>query len=97
MRKPELENTCKWIVNAWEELNSIIIVKVFKKCYILNELDGTEDDIRYKTFIQKLPSTDVPQETSDDDNNTHYTDLHPDLTKKEFDSFYESDNEGELE
>lgn len=27
MRKPELENICKWIVNAWEELNGIIISK----------------------------------------------------------------------
>ena len=32
MKKPELEEICGWIIDAWQELNSDIITKAFKKC-----------------------------------------------------------------
>ena len=48
MRKPELEEICQWIVDAWQELDPQIIVHSFKKCCISNALDGSEDDILWE-------------------------------------------------
>lgn len=34
-----------WISAAWKEVSVEVIVKSFKKCYLSNALDGTEDDL----------------------------------------------------
>lgn len=91
MRKPELGDICKSVVDAWKELNAAIIVKGFKKCCISNKVDGTEDDILYKEFIKERRLTEAPQETNDDDkdltDNNYYTDMYYTVTEKEFDQF----------
>jgi hypothetical protein len=33
-----------WISAAWKEVSMEVIIKSFKKCYLSNALDGSEDD-----------------------------------------------------
>lgn len=47
LKKPSVTLWCEWIVKAWNEIDSAIIIKSFKKCGISNALDGTEDDMLY--------------------------------------------------
>ena len=36
------------MIQAWQDIDSAIIVKAFKKCCISNALDGSEDDILFE-------------------------------------------------
>jgi len=35
----------RWVSTAWKTITESIIIRSFKKCFISNVLDGTEDDI----------------------------------------------------
>jgi hypothetical protein len=35
---------CEWILKAWNQISEESIRKGFKKCYISNALDGSEDE-----------------------------------------------------
>ena len=48
MKQPSISNVCKWVKNSWQRVKSKTIVKSFKKCGIINALDGSEDDILYE-------------------------------------------------
>ena len=37
-----------WVLAAWKAILESIIVRSFKKCYIRNALDGSEDDILWE-------------------------------------------------
>ena len=96
LRKPELNEICEWIVSAWGEIDSAIIVKVFKKCGISNAMDGTEDDVLYEEYIKK---TSQPDDSDDDDeeeetyDDSYYTDKDNGLTQQQLDSFFNTDDE----
>jgi hypothetical protein len=34
-----------WIITAWQHISLVVTVKCFKKCYISNAVDGTDDDM----------------------------------------------------
>ena len=38
----------QWVSAAWKAIPESIIVRSFKKCYISNALDGSEDDILWE-------------------------------------------------
>ena len=38
----------RWVSAAWKAIPESIIVRSFKKCYISNALDGSEDDILWE-------------------------------------------------
>ena len=38
----------RWVSVAWKAIPESIIVRSFKKCYINNALDGSEDDILWE-------------------------------------------------
>ena len=48
MKRPCIRTWCNWVLKAWEEIDSGIIVKAFKKCCISSALDGSEDDIIFE-------------------------------------------------
>ena len=48
VKRPCITTWCNWVLKAWEEIDSGIIVKAFKKCCISNALDGSEDDIIFE-------------------------------------------------
>lgn len=45
MRKPEMDVICKWIIEAWNDIDPNIIVRSFLKCCLTNSMDGSEDDL----------------------------------------------------
>ena len=45
LKKPSITLWCEWIVKAWNEIDTAIINKAFKKCSISNALDGSEDSM----------------------------------------------------
>ena len=57
LKKPSITLWCEWIVKAWNEIDTAIINKAFKKCSIFNALDGSEDSM-------------INEEYSDDESNS---------------------------
>ena len=47
-RAPTKEILVQWLVNAWDAILYAVIEHSFKKCGILNNLDGTDDDIMFE-------------------------------------------------
>ena len=47
MRAPPLPTMAQWVLDSWHGVKDHVIVKSFKKCCILNAMDGSEDDILY--------------------------------------------------
>jgi hypothetical protein len=45
MRAPSMEVYLKWIVDAWEQLPTELIINSFKGCALTIALDGSEDDL----------------------------------------------------
>ena len=43
-----LQKSRAWVSAAWKAIPESIIVRSFKKCYISNALDGSEDDILWE-------------------------------------------------
>jgi hypothetical protein len=43
--RPTLSEVARWESAAWKAIPESIIFRSFKKCSILNALDGSEDDI----------------------------------------------------
>lgn len=64
MIKRKLDVT--WNVDTWESLSAAIAVRTFKKCFISNKIDSTEDDIHYEELMQKVWGTEVSQINNDD-------------------------------
>ena len=48
VKQPPISNVCEWVKNSWQRVKSGTTVKSFKKCGIINALDGSEDDILYE-------------------------------------------------
>lgn len=94
MRKPELEEICQWIVDAWQELEPQIIVHSFKKCCISNALDGSEDDILW----EDQATSDTTSADDTDADNDYYSETPGMMTDEEFNRFFdEADKEYEQE
>ncbi len=47
-KRPSIGMVCEWVKKAWDQINTEIVIKSFKKCGISNALDGTEDDILFE-------------------------------------------------
>ncbi|KAG8238595.1 hypothetical protein J437_LFUL014623 [Ladona fulva] len=62
----------EWIATAWQKIEPESIVKVFKKCCISNDLNGTEDDILWETgsVNESTDDTDVTSMSSHSENSS---------------------------
>ena len=72
MQKVDLPTICSWIVEVWEEIPSDIIRRASLKCYILNKMDGTEDDMLWENIEPE--ETDCHQDSSDSEADLMYVD-----------------------
>lgn len=72
MRKPEMDEICQWVSDAWNGLDTDIIVRSFLKCSISNSLDGTEDDVLWQDENTRATTEGVDQQ--DDDIDVYYND-----------------------
>ena len=50
LKKSSITLWCEWIVKAWNEIDTAIINKAFKKCSISNALDGSGDSMIYEDY-----------------------------------------------
>jgi len=48
----------RWVSAAWKAISENIIVRSFKKCYISNALDGSEDDILWENDCEDKDDSD---------------------------------------
>lgn len=90
-RKPDLPTICQWILDAWRELPSKIIVKAFKKCGISNAMDGTEDDCLW----EEKDSEDDSDGEEDTECSAYYTDKDFPWTEEQYDELFHSESEEE--
>ena len=58
------------MVQAWQDIDPAIIVKVFKKCCISNALDGSDDDILFEEESES-ESEDPFADISSSEENEH--------------------------
>ena len=56
------------MLQAWQEIDPIIIVKAFKKCCISNALDGSEDDVQFENESDSESEIDPFADISSDEN-----------------------------
>ena len=68
IRRPRLSLMCTWIIKAWQEIPEAMVRKSFKKCYITNALDGSEDHLIYED------DREDEEEESDDGLEVYYDD-----------------------
>jgi hypothetical protein len=61
----------RWVSAAWKAIPESIIVKSFKKCYISNALDGSEDDTVWEDNVDDKDDSDWVEST---DNNSVMSD-----------------------
>jgi hypothetical protein len=58
IKRPDTEQLCEWIREAWACILPALIEKSFKKCSISNKLDGTEDDYLWNSDPDHMSSVD---------------------------------------
>ncbi|XP_075207983.1 uncharacterized protein LOC142312884 [Anomaloglossus baeobatrachus] len=46
--RPTITQVCKWVKTSWQSIMSERVIRSFKKCGISNDLDGSEDNVRYE-------------------------------------------------
>jgi hypothetical protein len=49
LKKPSYKLICEWIIQAWEEIPSQMVIKSFLKCGISNADDGSQDHFLYES------------------------------------------------
>jgi hypothetical protein len=64
IKRPDAEQLCEWIREAWACISLTLIEKSFKKCGIFNKLDGTEDDYPWDSDPDHVSSVDNNDESS---------------------------------
>ena len=67
IRKVGLDEICRWISDAWEDIPPEMIQKSFRKCCITNALDGTEDDEIWEEEDDSDPFEDLDEMEGEDD------------------------------
>lgn len=58
-RKPSEELICSWIAKAWSDIPAAIIMNSFLKCDIMNNLDGSEDDMVYNSTEDNINNDEL--------------------------------------
>lgn len=57
IKRPSTAKIAEWVSAAWYSLLHDMIVRAFKKCCILNHIDGTKDDLICEKESDKEGST----------------------------------------
>jgi hypothetical protein len=64
IKRPDVEQLCEWIREAWARILLAFIEKSFKKCDISNKFDGTEDDYLWDSDPDHASSVDDDDKSS---------------------------------
>jgi hypothetical protein len=69
-QKPTISKVCEWVKNSWDAVKAEIVFKSFKKCGIINSLDGTEDNLLFEDSDDLVPdSEELSSVSSSEDDN----------------------------
>ena len=63
--KVELDEICRWISDAWDNIPPDMFAKLCRKCCITNTLDGTEDEEIWEEESDSDPFEDLDEMDSD--------------------------------
>ena len=64
--KVGLDEICRWISDAWDDIPPEMIAKLSRKCCITNALDGTEDEEIWEEESDSDPFEDLDEVDGDD-------------------------------
>jgi hypothetical protein len=64
IKRPDVEQLCEWIREAWARISPTLMEKSFKKCGISNKLDGMEDDYLWDSDPNHVSSVDDDDDES---------------------------------
>jgi 3-methyladenine DNA glycosylase AlkC len=64
IKRPDVEQLCEWIREAWAHILPALIEKSFKKCGISNKLNDTEDDYLRNSDPDHASSVDEDDDES---------------------------------
>jgi hypothetical protein len=64
IKRPDAEQLCELIGEAWARISPALIEKSFKNCGISNKLDGTEDDYLWDSDPDHASSVDDDDDES---------------------------------
>ena len=59
IRKPSEELICSWIAKAWSDIPAAMIMNSFLKCGIMNNLDGSEDNMVYNSTEDNINNNEL--------------------------------------
>jgi hypothetical protein len=65
IRRPSEALFGQWIKTAWDDISPESIVKGFKKCYMSNDMNGTEDDVLWEDDHEENSSSSDESAGSD--------------------------------
>ena len=67
------------MVKAWNEIDTLIIIKAFKKCCISKAMEGSENNVLFEdesdTESEGDPFADIDEDCEDADNDLVYDDF----------------------
>ena len=89
LKKVDLQTIIQRVKEAWAEISSETVVRLFKKCCINSAMDGSEDNLIYNNTM------DCSSDTDNDEN-----DMHPGIptTQNGFEELFgKSDAESDFE
>ena len=60
-RATSLPTVCQWVQDSWDSIDPKVVVNSFKKCSIINAMDGMEDDMLWEED-DDIPTSSVEQD-----------------------------------
>ena len=91
MRPPQLDELANFILKAWEDIETSMVVRSFKKCGVSNAMDGTEDDYLFEDDPAEIENEEEADDTADP-----YDDCLTAISQDLFDELFKSDEEDEI-
>ncbi|KAE8740145.1 hypothetical protein FOCC_FOCC014343 [Frankliniella occidentalis] len=67
IKRPDPELLISWVKKAWDSIPKPMVVKYFKKAFISNALDGSEDDILWMDLDNKNDDEDYEEGNEESD------------------------------
>ena len=64
IKKVSLFKVAQWIFTVWEQVESNVIERSFKKCCITNAMDGSEDNLLWEESDQNSVDSDAEEDAS---------------------------------
>lgn len=75
LRQASIPTICEWLVKAWDQILSDLVLYSFKKCEISNKLDDPEDNLLYAVVVITKSATPLDISLMDEDDDIQLVNL----------------------